>query len=105
MSMEVSWTPPNTTDWNGPLKEIILIYGEAEDNSTEQEKVIPIDDMVEPDDLNSKMEINSLTPFTEYYFMMVLVSDAGEGPYSEEIRAVTLQDGECMHKACLYNGS
>ena len=93
-SLEVSWTPPNTTDWNGPLKELIIIYGEAEDNTTEQEKVIPIEDLVEPDDLIGTTEIDMLTPFTEYYFIMVLVNEAGEGPYSEQIAAVTLQDGE-----------
>ena len=93
-SLEVSWTPPNTTDWNGPLKEIIIIYGEAEDNTTEQEKVISIEDLVEPDDLIGTTEIDMLTPFTEYYFIMVLVNEAGEGPYSEQIAAVTLQDGE-----------
>lgn len=94
MAIEVSWTPPNTTDWNGPLKEIIIIYGEGEDNSTEQEKVIPIENMVDPDDMIGSTEIDMLIPFTEYYFMMVLINDAGEGPYTEEMRTVTLQDGE-----------
>ena len=94
-SIEVSWTPPNTTDWNGPLTEIIIIYGEGEDNSTEQERVIPIENMVDPDDMIGSIEIDELVPFTEYYFMMVLVNDVGEGPYTEEMRTVTLQDGEC----------
>ena len=93
-SILLSWQPPAYQDRNGIITGYVIELSRSQEILTFQteNKTLLIDERV-------------IKPFTQYTCRIAASTTPGVGPYSEQIRIYTPEDGEILEHSVLYNCS
>ena len=97
----VGWQAPRTDEQNGRLLSYTLEYSINGSLDAVQEISVPVDSSGGG---NQERVVEGLQPYTTYQFRVRAVNEVGEGPFSNPVVIITLQDGkwtcQTMHGEC-----
>ena len=88
----VSWSEVPDVDQNGIISRYEVELKPTQSQSSRDISVIPTD--------SRNMTVGRLEIFTQYAIRVRALTNIGSGPYSDEILAATLEDGE--HKIIIW---
>ena len=90
--MALSWQAPHMDEQNGRLLSYTLEYSiSGSPDAVIQEISFPVNSSGGG---NQEMVVEGLQPYTAYQFRVRAVNEVGEGPFSNPVVIITLEDGK-----------